>query len=85
MSQPGPFEEGLEREPEPPHAMRAFAAIENLIGQEDALLRIPARERTREQHDRLRAIGAELDHALEALRARASRAVQGPQAGETPH
>jgi hypothetical protein len=33
----------------------------------------------------LRAIGAELDHALEALRARASRAVQGPQAGETPH
>jgi hypothetical protein len=61
-----------------------FARIEGLVGQEDALLRIPARERTEEQHDRLRSIGAELDRAFEKLRERAERRahrVPAPESG----
>ena len=45
---------------------------QNLIGQERALLRVPERERTPEQRDRLRGIGAELDRAFERLRRRAA-------------
>jgi hypothetical protein len=59
-----------------------FARIEGLVGEEDALLRIPARERTAEQHERLRSIGAELDRAWEKLRRRAERpAGRHPAAG----
>ena len=53
-----------------------FARIEGLVGQEDALLRIPARERTEEHRDRLRSIGAELDRVFEKLRERAERLAQ---------
>jgi hypothetical protein len=58
--------------PERPDAS-LFARIEGLVGEEDALLTIPARERTRDQHDRLRDIGDELDRIWERLRARAKR------------
>jgi hypothetical protein len=50
-----------------------FARIEGLAGEEEALLRIPARERTAEQHHRLRSIGAELDRVWERLRGRAEQ------------
>jgi hypothetical protein len=52
---------------------RVFARIEDLMGEEDALLRIPARERTAHDRERLRLIGEELDRAFERLRERAER------------
>jgi hypothetical protein len=58
--------------PERPDAS-LFARIEGLVGEEDALLIIPARERTGEQRDRLRVIGDELDRIWEKLRDRARR------------
>jgi hypothetical protein len=58
-----------------------FARIEDLVGEEDALLRIPAKERSDDQRDRLRSIGDELDRIWEALRSRADRLEAGPQAG----
>jgi hypothetical protein len=48
-----------------------YARIEGLIGQEIALLDIPAEQRTHAEHDRLHAIGAELDRIHERLRERA--------------
>jgi hypothetical protein len=48
-----------------------FARIEGLIGQEIALLDIPARERTDAEHARLHEIGVELDRIFERLRQRA--------------
>jgi hypothetical protein len=54
--------------------MRIFSRIEGLIGQERALLHVPDRERTREQRDRLQAIGVELDRVFERLRERAAGA-----------
>jgi hypothetical protein len=84
MSQPAPYEPALARSPELPEKLRVFARIEDLVGQEDALLRIPAAERTREQHDLLQAIGAELDRVAEKLRARGPRADAGQTAAETP-
>jgi hypothetical protein len=54
-----------------------FARIEGLVGEEKALLEIPARERTRQQRDRLRDVGAELDRIWESLRARAARLEAG--------
>ena len=48
-----------------------FARIESLVGQEEAILRIPAKQRTQEEHDRLGAIGQELDRIFEKLRERA--------------
>jgi hypothetical protein len=60
-----------------------FARIEGLAGEEDALLRIPARERSREQNDRLGSIGAELDRAWEKLRERAERLAHRERAVES--
>jgi hypothetical protein len=51
--------------------MGIFSRVEDLIGQERALLHVPDRERTREQRDRLQAIRAELDRVFERLRERA--------------
>jgi Protein of unknown function (DUF2630) len=48
-----------------------YARIEGLIGQEIALLDIPARERTDAEHARLHEIGVELDRIFERLRERA--------------
>jgi hypothetical protein len=53
--------------------LRLLARIEGLVGEEIALLKIPAQERSQEQHDRLRSIGDELDRVWEALRERAAR------------
>ena len=50
-----------------------FARIERLIGEEEALLLIPARDRTPHEHDRLREISDELDRIWERLRERARR------------
>jgi hypothetical protein len=67
VSQPAapPAEEGL------------FARIEGLVGEEAAMLRIPAEERSRRQRERLRAIADELDRAFESLRERARRLADG--------
>jgi hypothetical protein len=54
-----------------------FARIEGLAGEEAALLAIPAKDRSRHQHDRLRAIADELDRAWELLRKRAERLGRG--------
>jgi hypothetical protein len=72
MTQPADFESALQREPELPEAMRVFSRIEDLIGQERALLQVPERERSREQRERLRGIGEELDRVFERLRRRAA-------------
>ena len=56
-------------EPVPaPSGMTLAARIEGLAGEE---LAIPAKERSRAQHDRRRAIGDELDRVFEALKERA--------------
>jgi Protein of unknown function (DUF2630) len=55
--------------PDPPE-LGLFARLEALCGEEDALLKIPAKERSREHESRLRGIGAELDRAWERLRER---------------
>jgi hypothetical protein len=56
-----------------PRDVATFARIEGLVGEERALLRIPAGERTREQHERLHHITSELDRIFEHLRERAER------------
>ena len=56
-----------------PSEMTLVARIEGLAGEELALLAIPAKERSRAQSDRLRAIAGEFDRALEALKERAHR------------
>ena len=56
-----------------PKGVATFARLEGLIDEEAALLLIPARERSREQHDRLTIIGRELDRLSERLRERAAR------------
>jgi hypothetical protein len=50
-----------------------FARIEDLIGEERALLLIPAAERRRREHERLREIEAQLDRIWEKLRERSRR------------
>jgi hypothetical protein len=57
----------------PQQGLDPFAHIEGLVGEEDALLRIPAEERTHEQHTRLRAIEHDLDRVWAKLRERAER------------
>jgi hypothetical protein len=64
------------RGPEPPANLSLFARIEGLVGEEDALLAIPARERSDGQHARLRAIGTELDGIFDTLRERAARVAE---------
>jgi hypothetical protein len=62
---------------EVPAGLGLFARIEGLVGEERALLEIPARKRSEQQKDRLRDLTAELDRIAGALRARAAR----PKAG----
>jgi hypothetical protein len=59
--------------PEGSSAEETFARIEGLVGQELALLRIPAARRTSEQRERLRSIGEELDRIWDKLRERVPR------------
>ena len=51
----------------------SVAHIEGLVGEEDSLLRIPAEERTHEQHQRLRALEQDLDKVWQKLRDRTQR------------
>ena len=60
-----------------PADLGLFARVEGLVGEEKALLEIPAQARSRQQRDRLREVGAELDHIWESLRARARRLEAG--------
>jgi len=59
-----------------------FARIENLVGEEHALLLIPAAERRRREHERLREIEGQLDRIWEKLRER-SRRLRQDAAGTT--
>jgi hypothetical protein len=56
-----------------PLELDLYARMEGLVGEEAALLKIPAAERSREQHERLHVLGAELDRVFERLRERAQR------------
>jgi hypothetical protein len=73
-TRPPGSEEFLERCPEDlaplPEDLKVFSRIEGLLGQEQALLAIPTRERTREEQGLLDAVGAELDRVAERLRMR---------------
>jgi hypothetical protein len=60
-----------------------FARVEGLMGEEAALLAIPHKDRAEHHHDRLRAIGDELDRIFERLRDRAER--RGHPAAEGEH
>jgi hypothetical protein len=59
-----------------------FARIEDLIDEEHALLLIPAVERGRRDHERLREIADQLDRIWETLRER-SRRLRQDAAGTT--
>lgn len=73
------FGGSAEQPPEGPHLvpersdLELFAHIEGLCGEEAALLATPAGEREQHEHDRLRAITAELDRVWEKLRERSER------------
>jgi hypothetical protein len=73
MALPGDIEE-LARaevhEPELPEELRTFARIEGLMGQEHALLLIPAEKRTDRERRLLKAVTAELDRIVEKLKER---------------
>ena len=53
--------------------LELYARVEGLMGEEAALLAVPHEERSQHHHDRLKAIGDELDRAFEKLRERAER------------
>lgn len=59
--------------------LELYARVEDLAGQEQALLEIPHGQRTEEQHRLLGAIGAELDRVTARLHERTKRA-QAPAA-----
>ena len=50
-----------------------YEHLEGLVGEEEALLKIPAHERSEHQHHRLRELGEELDRVFEKLHARPGR------------
>jgi hypothetical protein len=66
-----------------PHDPRLdlFARVEGLVGEERALLALPAKDRSDAQHERLRSIGDELDRMWETLRERAERLTGRPAHG----
>jgi hypothetical protein len=61
--------------------LELYAHVEGLMGEEQALLAVPHEDRSQHHHDRLKAIGEELDRAFEKLRERAER-VTHRSAGE---
>jgi hypothetical protein len=58
-------------EARPPGDVGVYTRAEHMVGDEYALLQIPADERTPEQHARLRALEDELDRIWQLLRRRA--------------
>ena len=61
--------------------LELFAHVEGLTGEESALLAIPHEDRTRHQHERLKAIGEERDRVFGHLRERAERQARRAAAG----
>ena len=59
--------------------LEVFADVEGLMGEEAALLTIPHQDRSQHHHDRLKAIGEELDRTFEKLRERAERVTHRPE------
>jgi hypothetical protein len=59
-----------------------YARVEGLVGEETALLAIPAEDRAEHHHERLKAISEELDRVFEHLRERAERLGRRGGAGE---
>ena len=53
--------------------LEVFERVEGLVGEETALLAVPHEDRSQHHHERLKAIGEELDRAFEKLRERAER------------
>jgi hypothetical protein len=76
MSQPGDIH-ALARaalaEPALPEELEAYARIEGLIGQEHALLLVPATKRLDRERRLLDAVTAELDRVVEKLKERPVR------------
>jgi hypothetical protein len=62
--------------------LEAFAHVEGLVGEEAVLLAVPHEDRSQHQHDRLKAVGEELDRVFEHLRERARRLAHRPSADE---
>jgi hypothetical protein len=56
-----------------PSDVTYFSRIEDLVGEEAALLAVPPDDRSQSQRDRLRAITADLDRIFDTLRERARR------------
>jgi hypothetical protein len=54
-----------------------FSHIEGLVGEEAALLAIPAHEREPHHHERLHTIATDLDRIFEKLHERAERLAAG--------
>ena len=54
-----------------PNELETFARIEGLVGEEAALLEVPAERRKQAEHERLHAVSGELDQIWERLRERA--------------
>jgi hypothetical protein len=71
---PGPEPPLAEAKTAPdPDDVTLFARIEDLVGEEAALIAIPADRRDRGQRDRLHTITADLDRIFDKLRERARR------------
>jgi hypothetical protein len=82
MSQPFLGRESATAKPDGSE-LTTLARVEGLIGEERALLDIPAHQRTAEQHTRLREIAEELDRLWATLRERADRLSHHHGARET--
>jgi hypothetical protein len=70
---PAPYPKRKDELDPDPKGVTMLARMEGLIDEEAALLLIPARERSREQRERLTIVGRELDRLSEHLRERAAR------------
>jgi hypothetical protein len=68
----GPTGPPEELSPRPP-GLEEFARTEGLVGEEDALLRVPPEQRDEKTERRLKEVSAELDRMWEHLRQRAER------------
>ncbi|MGZ4376430.1 MAG: hypothetical protein ACXVR9_16860 [Gaiellaceae bacterium] len=76
MSLPGDIQalaRAAAAEPALPEELEAFARIEGLMGQEHALLLVPAAKRTDRERRLLDAVTAELDRIVEKLKERPVR------------
>ena len=63
----------FESPPDRPGALGVYERVEGLVGEEQALLRVPAHEREHHHHRRLQELEAELDRLGQLLERRAGR------------